>query len=94
MVNRSRIVTETISVRVVRHPTGTLAAFSDDLKGLLVPASSHEELDVRIPLSIREILEAQGKHVISVTMDNEREIADGFVEMQLNARAEVQAAAA
>lgn len=61
--------TEQKIIHIQRHihqPTGLLAAYSDDLKGLLVFGKSNQELDTKIPGAIRELLEAMGHSVFSI----------------------------
>lgn len=56
-----------INVYTVSHKdTGLLIAMSDELKGLYVHGRTQQELEDRIPIAIRAILEADGKKVISV----------------------------
>ena len=43
--------------------TGLMAAFSDDLPGLLVIGKTIQELEEKLPGALREILEAQGNTV-------------------------------
>lgn len=43
--------------------TGLMAAFSDDLPGLLVVGKTIQELEDKLPGAMREILEAQGNTV-------------------------------
>jgi hypothetical protein len=57
-------VTRNFTIQILRYQdSDLLAAFSDDLPGLLVPARSHEELDERLPRAVKELLEAQGEAV-------------------------------
>lgn len=56
-----------VSISTMIHPkTGLLVAVSDDLKGLLVHGRSEAELLQRIPVAIRDILEAGGHRIESV----------------------------
>jgi predicted RNase H-like HicB family nuclease len=51
-------------VETVEHrETGLLVAMSDDLPGLYVHGRSEEELEERIPVAIKALLEAQGLKV-------------------------------
>jgi hypothetical protein len=57
-----------ISINVLYHPpTKMLVATSPELKGLIVHARSEEEINERVPLAIRLIMEADGYIVESVT---------------------------
>ena len=64
-----------VSVREIRvqlvanRETGLLVALSDDMKGLMVAARSEEEIERELPDAIREILEAEGNTVLSVTAE-------------------------
>lgn len=43
--------------------TGLLIAISEDLPGLYVHGRSQEELDERVPIAIKALVEAQGEKV-------------------------------
>jgi hypothetical protein len=59
-----------IQVHLVENrKTGLLVALSDELKGLMVAARSEEQIEAELPDAIREILEASGYHVLSVTAE-------------------------
>lgn len=68
-------------VIVVSYPASDLlVAYSPGLKGLMVPGRSLEELDEKLPRAITEVMEANGRKVISVdVMDTD----DGMPEMFL-----------
>lgn len=56
-----------IGIEIVRHSeTGMYLAMSEDMRGLYVHARTIESLNERIPVAIRDILEAEGKQVASV----------------------------
>lgn len=56
-----------ITIDIVRHSTtGMYLAMSDDLRGLYVHARSLQSLNERIPIAIKDILEAQGNEAVSV----------------------------
>ncbi len=56
-----------IRITVMRHQdTNALFAVSEDLKGLMVQAMTHEELQERVPVVVRDLLELQGASVESV----------------------------
>jgi hypothetical protein len=58
----------TINIQTLRHKdTGLLIALSDDLKGLYVHARTMDDLLSRIPVAIRDILEADGFRVLDVS---------------------------
>lgn len=57
-----------INISVVQHTeTGLIVATSDQLKGLIVHGRSMAEVEKRIPETIRALLEADGKIVLSIT---------------------------
>lgn len=93
MAAEKGIVTRLIKIRVVQHRNSDLlVALSEDLKGLMVPGRSDEELEQKVPDAIREILEAQGFKVISVTADFEDDsLPDAFMARELVANAKVEA---
>lgn len=56
-----------INIRVARYrDTDLLVATSPEMQGLIVHGRSARELDERIPVAIRAILEAGGSSVIDV----------------------------
>ncbi len=56
-----------INVDIQTHrETGLILATSDDMPGLYVHARSFEELERRLPIAIRDILEFKGNIVESV----------------------------
>lgn len=64
---------QVIHVHVLKHQdTGLLMAVSDDLPGLIVHGRSEAELETRIPNAIRDLLEASGGYVESVTMERDK----------------------
>jgi len=93
MATERDIVTRLIKIRVVQHRSSDLlVALSDDLKGLMVPGRNDEELEQKIPSAVREILEAQGFKVVSVTADFEDDrLPDAFMARELVASAKVEA---
>ena len=50
----------------VHAKTRLLLATSEDLRGLMVAGRSEEQIIRELPEAIREVLEAEGKHVVSV----------------------------
>lgn len=61
------MVTKQIRIMILRHKnTDLLLAVSEDLRGLMVPARSEEDLLAKIPAAIQELLEAEGNSVISI----------------------------
>jgi hypothetical protein len=63
-----------IRISTLRHKgSDLLLAYSDDLKGLAVHGRSHEELERKIPLAIKDLLEADGYEVKSVELQREKE---------------------
>ncbi len=62
-----RIEYQTISIiRRIHRPTGLIAAYSDDLKGLMVFGDTDAEVERKLPGAIREMMEAMGREVLSV----------------------------
>lgn len=51
--------------------SGLIASFSDDLPGLLVVGRDAREIEDKLPGAIREILEAQGHNVLSVSLSSD-----------------------
>ena len=70
----------TIRVTLRKHDTSPLlAATSDDLPGLLVFGRTREEIADKLPIAIRELLQAMGYQVISLTaVADERMSKAGF----------------
>lgn len=82
-----------MAIKVVAHKdTNLLMGFSDDLKGLLVPARSWSEMQARLAPAIREILEAQGNVVLEVEPIPDDDALDGFVSRSVTASAVLAAA--
>jgi hypothetical protein len=69
-----------ITIKVIRHNgTDLLVALSDELRGLYVHARQEHELRERIPIAIRDILEADGFRVVDVSeIDIPPEVSAGF----------------
>lgn len=72
---------KTISLTVQQHKNGRLiAAYSNDLPGLLVHAHSVEELNERVPVAIKALMEAQGAIVEYVhPVDDVQSVTPEFV---------------
>jgi len=65
------VETRTIRIKVAEHRNSDLlVAISDDLKGLMVPGRSEEELLNKLPAAISELLEVQGFKVLAVTTEH------------------------
>jgi hypothetical protein len=63
------MIRKAIRIRTLRHPgTDLLTAVSDDLPGLVVHGYSDAELERKIPIVIRNLLEAEGFDVIELTV--------------------------
>lgn len=75
---------KTITIQVIRHnETGLLVALSDDLKGLYVHARTQDDLLDRVPVAIRDILEADGFEVVDISeVDIPPEVEAGFLPAQ------------
>jgi hypothetical protein len=57
-----------ITIQTIRHrETGLIVAMSDELKGLYVHAHTDADLRERIPVAIRDILEANGYQVLDLS---------------------------
>ncbi|MBB6306259.1 DUF1902 domain-containing protein [Xanthobacter tagetidis] len=62
-----------INVEVASHKeTGLLLATSSDLPGLMVHGRSLAEIEERLPIAARDILEHQGHRVMAVTVEKSR----------------------
>lgn len=53
--------------------TGLMAAFSEDLQGLLVVGKTKEEITKKLPGAVRELLEAMGNRVSKVSIVEDAE---------------------
>jgi len=73
--------TRLITIKVIRHnETGLFVALSDEMMGLYVHARTEEDLLERIPVAIRDILEADGFNVVNISeVDTPPEVDAGFV---------------
>lgn len=87
------VTVRTIRIQlVVNRDTGLLVALSDDLRGLVVAARSEEEVEQQIPGAIRELLEAEGRTVLSVTAETEpKDLPRGFSSASIIASARMAA---
>lgn len=73
-----RFMNRTITVDVLQHEaTGLMVALSPEMKGLIVHGRSDSELMERIPIAIRDLMEAEGCKVESVVPVNE-DVPPGF----------------
>ncbi len=89
----SRVEERTIKIVVKEHrKTHLLLAKSEDLPGLMVAARSEDQLDRELPSAIREVLEAQGNVVLSVTMDAANDFSGEFIQRTVSAHAKLTAA--
>jgi hypothetical protein len=72
-----------VRIQILRHrDSDLLVAFSDDLPGLYVQGRSEEELARRIPIVMRDLLEAQGKIVARIER-GEDDTPDAFLLSRL-----------
>jgi hypothetical protein len=87
------VVTREIRVHFVENrSTGLLVALSDDLKGLMVAGRSAAQIESELPDAIREMLEAGGGEVISVTTAQDpKNLPTGFSSPVLIASARLAA---
>lgn len=59
----------TINIKCKIHrPSGNLAAYSDDLQGLLVIGANEQEIEAKLPGAIRELMDAKGTPVGDVEL--------------------------
>ena len=83
-----------VRVQFLRNKdTGLLIAMSDDLKGLMVPARSMEEMDVFLPEAIKELMEANGQSLEGVVIAAEADDDSGAFEVVDKATARLTMAA-
>lgn len=87
------IETRTIDVQIVkRRDSDLLIAISGDLPGLMVPGRSDQEVVSKLPDAIREILEAQGNKVVSVSAERESDqLPPAFIATRMIASAKLEA---
>jgi len=58
-----------INIQVKVHtPTSMLAAFSDDLQGLLVVGANWQEIEAKLPGAISELMDAMGTPITDVEL--------------------------
>lgn len=78
-----------IHVHLVRNrKSGLIVALSDDLNGLMVAGRTEEQVESEVPGAIRELLEAAGHRVLSVTAEQEpKGLPPEFSSSMLIARA-------
>ncbi len=90
-MSRRETLTRDIHVTTLRHSTtGLLMAISDDLKGLLVPGRSQEDIREKLPAAIKELLEAEGFVVGKVeTTEEDNGIPKNFQTPVFLAKAEL-----
>jgi hypothetical protein len=91
MTSAHEIVTRLVNIRIVQYRNSDLlVALSDDLKGLMVPGRSEQEIANKVPDAVREIFEAQGFRVVSVTSESEN-LPPSFVAREFVASAKIEA---
>ncbi|NBC34065.1 MAG: hypothetical protein GVY13_15430 [Alphaproteobacteria bacterium] len=73
--------------------TGLLVAVSDDLKGLMVPARSMDEMGVFLPDAIKELMAAKGQSLEGVVIAAEADDDSGAFEVVDKATARLTMAA-
>lgn len=79
-MDTSNIEKRRIMVRIITHQkTGLMMGVSDDLRGLMVPGHSEEEIGKALPAAIRELLEAEGREVLDVFSEANDPLPEGFV---------------
>ncbi len=83
-----------IRITTAAHqPTGILIATSRDLPGLFVAGRSQDAIDQQIPSAIREILEAKGDQVMSITKGRPPDLPPHFVSRDILVNVESRPAA-
>lgn len=91
-MGKQNITTMIIKFKVHKS-TGTLAAYSDDLKGLLVIGANEQEIEQKLPGAIAELMDAMGTPVSRVELIPVDESETGWVgERQFRAEALREAA--
>ena len=92
MTKSDGVVTDLIRIQVSEHAkTHLLVATSDNLPGLVLAARSIEQLEEEFPGAIREVLEAMGKVVISVSDETAENFSQGFLKRSYIASAKLAA---
>jgi len=77
-----------IEITIHEHRvTHLLVATSTNMPGLYVAARSVDQIRREIPEAIRELLEAEGRTVVSVTADEPPTRPDGFEVRSMSASA-------
>ena len=89
----SRDANRFISVKIVRHKTtGLMVGISEDLKGLMIAGHTEAEIEAKIPDAVKDLLEASGERVISVTMQpDDAAMSEEFISATLVANARLAA---
>ena len=89
---------EGVDVRIIRVnlikniKSGLLVALSPDMKGLMVAAKTQKQIASELPDAIREMLEAEGHPVLSVTAESDpKELPPGFSSSSMIANARLAA---
>jgi len=69
----------TINIKVQEHrKTGLLMATSEEMRGLIVHARSEEELQSRLEIAVRDLLEADGHQVDYVRVTRKESAQPAF----------------
>jgi hypothetical protein len=67
--SNGRVESRLITIQTIRHrDTGLIVATSDEMRGLYVHARTDADLLERIPIAIRDILEADGYDVLEPSL--------------------------
>ncbi|MFZ1105974.1 MAG: DUF1902 domain-containing protein [Hyphomicrobiaceae bacterium] len=76
-----RVESRLITIQTIRHrDTGLIVAMSDEMRGLYVHARTDADLLERIPIAIRDILEADGYDVLDISeVGTSPDTSTGFV---------------
>jgi hypothetical protein len=56
-----------------------MAAISPELRGLVLHGRSEDEIERKLPVAVRELLEAEGNQIVSLTVERDDRFANsGF----------------
>lgn len=90
MSNASGLVHRTIRINVIENrTTHLLVALSPDLPGLMLAARTEDQIERELSDAIKEVLEAEGRIVLSVTMEAAERLPADFVRHAMVANAEL-----
>ncbi|RAI55903.1 DUF1902 domain-containing protein [Roseicella frigidaeris] len=91
-MSNNDVIEREIKVTIVEHrDTHLLVAISNDLSGLFVAGRTIEQIERELPTAIREVLEANGHEVYSVTADENQGQSRDFLSRTILANAVLNA---